>query len=641
MPARMSSQTVREALREAAAALGMERALSLAVSGKSSSGAPAWAQQLVDAYQSAPHALADAYQRLLPERAPQGAYYTPAPLVDLAHRLLAEALSSRGLDPGRAVLIDPACGPGGFFRSQLASRYARRLGVDSDATALILAAPHADEVLSGDAYSLGRDWLSNRIREMRMPVAVIGNPPYSGNSVLLRSGRYRELRNALLPFAGDVPDGTSLRDDYVLFFGLADRLVESAGGGAIAFVTSASFLSNYLYRPLRRHLLGRYRLAASVELGGGFFEGTRVETVLTVWARDPQAVIRQSFRRWNLAGQVKEGARQRSSREAALRKAANAPETATWESAEPFTEALILRVPPAPVAATLERMRRGADPIGRVVAFSTPGLKTRFDELLVAGERRTLEKRMRAFLDGDMKPSAFARSFQIPRSLLGKVEALRDVVVRHRITFDANRIRRFVRYAGVRHRYGVPESALAFVYFDRRLILRGDHRMRGEYDPNAGKPKLIFNVREVPLSAAVFEGDGCIHDHRHARFAPLRVPVGLIGRDRYGRRGAEGPLMPNLAPWWRKAVSHLGGEAQVFDYVSGIVNSALTQEFFAPWLGASEEIPIRRPTKRNLRAARQVVVASRLLRRQAEMGAAQSAEVQARLDAAVRELYGV
>ena len=165
--------------------------------------------------------------------------------------------------------------------------------------------------------------------------------------------------------------------------------------------------------------------------------------------------------------------------------------------------------------------------------------------------------------------------------------------------------------------------------------------MRGEYDPNSARPKLVFNVREVPLSAAVIERDGCVHDHRHARFAPLRVPVGLIGRDRYGRRGAEGPLMPNLAPWWRRMAIHVGGEARVFDYICGIINSDLVQQQFAPWLGAAEEVPIRRPTKRNAEAALRVVAASRLLRRQAEEGAALSDRAKAQVDDAVRALYAV
>src|SRR5207245_7081665 len=134
----------------------------------------------------------------------------------------------------------------------------------------------------------------------------------------------------------------------------------------------------------------------------------------------------------------------------------------------------------------------------------------------------------------------------------------------------------------------------------------GDVGVRREYDPTASRRTMCFHAREIPLAAAVVEREGCVHDHRHARFAPLRVPVGLIGRDRYGRRGAEGPLVPNLAPWWRRAAAHLGGETRVFDYLCGIVNSDLIQRTFAPWLGASEEVPIRRPTKRNAALAKQV-----------------------------------
>ena len=117
--------------------------------------------------------------------------------------------------------------------------------------------------------------------------------------------------------------------------------------------------------------------------------------------------------------------------------------------------------------------------------------------------------------------SAFARAHGIPDALLPKLRALKEGPA---LRVDAAHVRPFFRYAGARHRGSLPPEARAFCYLDRRLIPRGDHRLRGPYDPHLGAVKLLFNVRELPLSAALLEEEGCVHDHRHARFAPLLVP---------------------------------------------------------------------------------------------------------------------
>lgn len=634
----MPEPPLTDALREAAGQVGMPQALAVALAGQAVADAPPWAQRLVDAARAAPDQLAAAYERLVPNRVAQGAFYTPRPLVLLAHRLVEGALRAGDLAPESTALVDPACGAGAFFALPPARRYARRIGLDRDASALVLAAPHADEVRCADAYTDGLLWLSERVRALGRPVAVVGNPPYRGDSALLGTGRYREIRDALLPFAREVPLGRSLRDDYVLFFGVADRLVDAAGSGAISFVTSATFLSNYLYRPMRRHLLSRYRLVASVELGPGFFEDARVDTVLTVWLRDRRARRRPAFRRWDVAAQAEEGPGERALRLALVEAAAESPAAAAWQEARPFGEALLLRVPDDRTASTLAQMAHRADPIGRVVAFSTPGLKTRFDELLVADHREELVERMRAFFSALGEPHAFAREWGIAAGHRAKLAALAEASSQNGARFDPAAIRPYIRYAGPRHRFGIPPSAMQFVYFDRRLIPRGDHRLRGEYDPHRGHPKLVFNVREVPLAAAVVAREGCVHDWRHARFAPLFVPVGLLAR---GRGGPTGPRVANLAPHWQRATDYLGGEERVFDFLCGVVNSALVQRVFAPWLGAAEEPPIRRVTTRNRAAARRVADATRILRLQAEAGAPLSGEARSALDAAVARLYGV
>jgi len=524
-----------------------------------------------------PHALdADARRRF-------GRYYTPAPMVRGLYRLLADALAVQGLSAAACTLVDPCCGPGAFLGEEAAA-YRARLGLDLDADALAQARQAAPDAtfLLGDAYAEGLSALEEVLKGAG-PVAVIGNPPYVGNSELLKSGRYHEVRDRLLPFAREVAEGTSIRDDYALFFGVADRLIEAAGGlGAIAYVTSASFVDNFLYTPMRRWLLSRYRLHALVEAGPKLFEGAKVATVLSVWVRDSRGT--SDFLHARLDGTVEH-------------RLAQLEQGPSLRRVAPQGEGLLLNAPSTAALTTLEQMRRAGDPIGSIPLVSMPGLKTRFDELLVADSRGELITRMLDFFRAP-NPEWFDRRHPVPPGALEKLQAAFEA--RGRTSYSLDAIRPFARYAGAKHRFRVPEKAMQWAYVDRALIPRGDHRFRGAWDPHREGPKLVFNVREVPLSSALVEGDACVHDHRHARFAPLRVPQAAVrGANARLTESELEPLVLNLSPRWTEAAALLREPADVFRYVCAVVNSRMVQQQFAPIAGASEEVPVPRFGKKD------------------------------------------
>lgn len=526
-----------------------------------------------------------------------GRYYTPAPMVRALHRLLADALAQGGLSPSTCNLVDPSCGPGAFLSAPEARAYRASFGLDLDEGALALAQAAVPEarLVSGDAYQGGLETLCEQLRG---PVAVVGNPPYVANSELLKSSRYVEVRDRLLPFARDVAKGTSVRDDYVLFFGVADRLVESSGGvGAVAFVTSATFVDNFLYAPLRRWLLSRYRLHALVELGREMFEGTRVATALSVWVRDVQGQAGRPFGHARLSG-------------ARDQRLAQLEQGLRLDCAHPHGEALLLNGLGASASAEIDAMRAAGDRIGELFPLSFPGLKTRFEELLVDEDGGRLLARMRDFFDAG-NPGEFAQRHGIPDRTRAKLQAAFEA--RRQTAFSKAALRPFARFAGPKHRFRVPREAMAWTYLDPALIPRGDHRIHGSYDPHRIGPKLVFNSREVPLVAAVVEGPACIHDWRHSRFAPLRAPRALVekGRPTAGRTGEIGPAVLNLAPAWAEAAARFDDPTDLFFYVCAIVNSSLVQERFAPFVGASEEVPIPRVDGHNETLARWLASAAR------------------------------
>jgi hypothetical protein len=229
-----------------------------------------------------------------------------------------------------------------------------------------------------------------------------------------------------------------------------------------------------------------------------------------------------------------------------------------------------------------------------LIPISSPGLKTRFDELLVDDDPERLLERIEAFAAAPPTAlRAFARAFHIPLRHLGKLSMLRASLP---AAFEVARarIRPFYRYQGARHRGIVPESARAFCYLDRHLIPRGDHRFRGPWDPHACAVKLVFNVRELPLSAALLDRPGCVHDHRHARFAPLYVPARLRARGLAAARpGADlGPEVPNLSERGLGWAKRLGGERALFEAVVRFINSEQVQRIWAPAYGAVRELHV-------------------------------------------------
>ncbi|MCI0571777.1 MAG: N-6 DNA methylase [Myxococcaceae bacterium] len=505
-------------------------------------------------------ALSEAHPGL--DRRSLGAYFTPRPLVE---RTL--ALAREHLPCGRSLtVVDPACGAGAFLvAAREAFPSARLFGLElSPEVAATCAArvPDAD-IRTGDALRGGLEPLLAGVPEGDVELWV-GNPPYNGTSTLLKDAEAYGRVRALLTEA--LPRGTSLRDDYAFFLLLAAQRLE-AQDGVLAFITSATLLDAFLYGPLRRSLLSRLQLREVVDLGAGAFRETRVRTCITVWTS------RRSLPR------------------------AVAPRFHSGVDVVPLSPEepeLLLRPRDTAAEALDSAWRTAGEPLDVLVPVSFPGLKTRFDELLVDEDRERLAERIRAFLDVTPAGIAdFARRWALPETLWPKLAALHASIQEEKPQFSEECLRPFYRYAGARHRGSVPASALAWCYLERRLIPRGDHRFRGTYDPHVEPVKLVFNVRELPLSAALVTEPGCVHAHRHARFAPLHVPVDLAR--------PEGPWRVNLSEAGLAEAQRFGGPAGLYRAVCAFINSAPVQRVWAPAFGATRVLPV---PLRSLRRAR-------------------------------------
>lgn len=476
------------------------------------------------------------------ERKVRGAFFTPRALVErVVHAI------SPHVPPKKALrIIDPACGAGAFL-SVAAERWPEAelfgLELNDESARLCRARVPRAKVLVADA--LGKEVLPPPDEVFEL---WLGNPPYNGTSPLLQSKSAWATACAWMPEHLSLPKGTSLREDYVFFLLKASlRLQERAG--ALAFITSATLLDAFAHAPVREALLSRMRLREVIELPRGTFEGTRVVPCVTLWTTPVS----------------KQRAFQFSAKPAPVLVEGKTftPHAPDWRFKRPATEAQRLE----------DEWRAKGELLTELVPVSFAGLKTRFDELLVDDDRSALEARVAAFIAAK-EVSAFAKAHGLTK-FVTKLEQLKEYGAAAR--FDAGLVRPFLRYRGPN-----PRGPNAWCYVDRQLIPRGDHRLRGEFDPHASKLKLVFNLHELPLAAHVIDEPGCVTMYRHSRFAPERVPRALLTDPGATRFDAE-DLVPNLSARGKR----FGSTQAVFERIAQHTMSEAFQKVWAPAFGTT------------------------------------------------------
>ncbi len=488
------------------------------------------------------------------ERLQRGVFFTPRPLVE---RVI-EAIAPLVPQGKQLRIIDPACGAGAFL-TVAAARW-------PDAELMGLELNEESARICRDRVPRAKVLVSDALADFALPEddafeLWLGNPPYNGTSPLLQSKSAWATACAWMPPQLSLPRGTSLREDFVFFLLKASVRLQHRPG-ALAFITSATLLDTFAYAPVREALLSRMRLREVIELERGTFEGTRVVPCVTVWttplAAGAQRVPLAPGENGDLFAATASAATQVQLGE--LRFTPHAPD---WRLK-----------PPAEAAQALEdAWRERGEALSSLVPMSFAGLKTRFDELLVDDDRAALEARVEAFI-AMADVADFARKFGLEK-FLPKLEQLKAFA--SDAQFSPAFVRPFLRYRGPN-----PRKANAWCYVDRQLIPRGDHRLRGAFDPHASSLKLVFNVHELPLAAHVIDEPGCVTMYRHSRFAPEFVPRALLTDPGATRFDVE-DLVPNLSARGQA----FGSTRAVFTHIAKHVMSKPFQGEWAPAFGTT------------------------------------------------------
>ena len=129
-----------------------------------------------------------------------------------------------------------------------------------------------------DTGTLFANWLSteaneaNHIKRDTPVMCVIGNPPYSGESV-----NKGEWIMSLMEDYKKEPGGKEklkernpkwINDDYVKFLRYGQHFIEKNGSGVLAFINPHGFLDNPTFRGMRWHLLNTYDKIYTIDLHG-------------------------------------------------------------------------------------------------------------------------------------------------------------------------------------------------------------------------------------------------------------------------------------------------------------------------------------------------------------------------------------
>lgn len=465
------------------------------------------------------------------EKKLRGAYFTPQSVVQRTIEAVLPLVPTKT----RLRVVDPSCGAGAFLTAAH-QRWpeAELWGFDVDS----IAAHHCRTRLP-HAHIAVADALTTSLPPRNGAFELwLGNPPYNGTSPLLKNKKAWTAVCSWMPPPFQLPKRTSLREDYAFFLLLAANRLRHTPG-ALAFITSTTLLDAFAYAPLRAGLLSAMRLHHVIELPPGAFANTRVKTCITVWTTPG------------------------STHEVRSAKLSFVPQAPEWILRPVHEDALKLH----------RRWSVHGAPLTSLIPVTFAGLKTRFDELLVDDNRERLEERISAFL-GCRNLEAFAKHFGLT-AFVAKLAALKQHAVGAR--FNTDNVSPFIRYRGAQ-----PRGAPAWCYVDRALIPRGDHRLRGTFNPHAARVKLAFNMREVPLWAELMDEPGCVTMYRHTRFAPDFVPRALIENPTASVVDAQ-DLVPNLTP----LAQGYGTVHEVFARVVREMTSLDFQNVWAPNFGTT------------------------------------------------------
>jgi hypothetical protein len=235
---------------------------------------------------------------------------------------------------------------------------------------------------------------AGKVKKGLAVTVILGNPPWSGHSA--NQGKGFTSMDGRRDDGYHRMDGKErntkwLQDDYVKFLHFAQRKIDEAGEGIVAFVTNHSYLDNPTFRGMRRSLLGTFDEIYVLDLHGNsrkekqgedanVFEDIRQGAAVALLVKKP------GLPKWVLRADL------RGSRARKLRwLAENDVETTEWTAVEPTGPAFLF----APRDAALEEEYRRGVPLPEIFPEHSVGIVTGRDAFVIDTDPSALRRRIR------------------------------------------------------------------------------------------------------------------------------------------------------------------------------------------------------------------------------------------------------
>lgn len=150
--------------------------------------------------------------------------------------------------------------------------------------------------------------LSSRAKKTTKYRIVIGNPPWRNPSPVNDNPSLKRIVDTeIVPWAHEYQEqrlssirgcNHGIREDYIFFMGVANKLVQS--DGLICYVTSESWLDSPTYTLVRKYLLDNYNIKRIIRIGP-YFKGVAQPASVVVMERDDSLGREQkiSFLDWS------------------------------------------------------------------------------------------------------------------------------------------------------------------------------------------------------------------------------------------------------------------------------------------------------------------------------------------------------
>lgn len=400
---------------------------------------------------------------------------------------------------------------------------------------------------------------SEHIKQQDPILVILGNPPYNGYAGIATIEEERDLTNAYREPVQDLPapQGQGLNDLYIRFFRVAERrIVANADGkGIVCFISNYSWLDGLSHPTMRHNYLNSFANIYIDNLHGdrkiseyapdgrtsetifavtgsspGIRIGTAISTLVRTRSTNASAVHYRDF----------EDARASERREALTRSiSTNEPH---YSSLAP-NPALGLPFKPRVLGTEYLVWPR----LPELFPFSSPGIKTSRDSLVVDIDRSALEARMTQYLGSERTDAQIAETIPCAMENSARFDPINTRRTLQEKGFRPWQIIRYVyRPFDLRWLYWEPETKLLdekrSEYIKQTLFpsacLATQQKSRGESSP----PQLISQAGCLDLldrgascfPAATIDVAGALLSEVHVSLnlsAPSVAKVNEIGGD--------------------------------------------------------------------------------------------------------------